>query len=229
MSLSRRSLILGVFGLFLGGVALYTASNQGLFKSGSEYKTFSEITSETQTDSEAADFDYVVGDQMIGEPDAPIQIIEYASLTCPHCANFHTETFSQLKEEYIDTGKANFILREVHFDRLGLWATMVARCGGENKYYAFVDLFLKSQQRWLSEDDPVAAIREIGRMGGLSQNRIETCLQDEEFAKSLLDTYQTHAVRDDIQSTPSFIINGEKYSGEKSINEMRNILDPLLE
>lgn len=230
MASSRRNFVLGTSALVLAGGAVYLANQQGVFSGHTGgYRPTTDDAATDNTNAVQPEFDYVTGDQILGRPDAPIQIIEYASLTCPHCANFHTNTFPDLKSEYIDTGKANFILREVYFDRLGLWSAIVARCGNARQYYPFIDLFLKSQSRWLSEEDPVAAIREIGRMGGLPQERIEACLQDEAFAKNLLEDYQSHAEEHDIQSTPSFVINGEKYAGDQSIEELRNILDPILE
>jgi len=229
MALSRRTLLLGALALCLSGTAVFIANKQGIFSGGNLSGNLAIASSDgTSSTAMQTEFDYVTGDQVLGQADAPIEIIEYASLTCPHCANFHVETFPELKKEYIDTGKAKYILREVYFDRFGLWSAIVARCGAQNQYYPFIDLLMKSQKRWLSEEDPVAAIREIGRMGGLSQQRIEACLQDETFAKTLLEAYQSQSEQDQVRSTPTFIINGEKYAGDQSIEELRNILDPIL-
>lgn len=236
MSISRKGLVLGTIGVLVCGAAGFVANEKGVF---TQEKTRTPVqntlisqataTTDTQVDSNQVASTYVTGDQTLGDVNAPVKIIEYASLTCPHCGSFHKNTFPELERDYIDTGKVHFTMREVYFDRFGLWATIVARCGTPSQYYPFIDLFMKSQDRWLSAEDPVVAIREIGRMGGLSQERIEACLQDETFAKQLLERYQRQSQEDDIQSTPSFIINGKKIAGDRSIEELRDIIDPLIE
>jgi len=86
-----------------------------------------------------------IQDMVMGAEDAPVEIIEYASFTCPHCARFHADVWPQLKADYVETGKVRFIYREVYFDRFGLWASMIARCGGEGRFFAFTDLIYKEQ------------------------------------------------------------------------------------
>lgn len=151
----------------------------------------------------------------LGDPDAPVTVIEYASLTCPHCAAFHAETFPRLKEEYIDAGKVRFIFREVYFDRPGLWGTMLARCAGEDRYFGVVDLLFESQATWSRATDPQEIIENlyaVGRQAGLGREAMDACFQDQAFAQALVARYQQQAAADAIQSTPSFIINGEKTS-----------------
>ncbi len=175
-----------------------------------------------------ANADYALGDIALGDPDAPLTVYEYASFTCPHCANFHTETFPEFKEKYIDTGKVRFILREVYFDQYGLWASMVARCGGEQGFYPLADAFLDTQSAWTRAPDIGHAIQQVGRRAGLPAERLQQCLSDREFAKQLLDTYQDNREADEVQSTPTFVINGEKHSGEMNFEDFSALLDAAL-
>jgi len=145
-----------------------------------------------------------------GAPDAPVKMIEYASFTCPHCAAFHVGAYQDLKREYIETGKVQLELREVYFDKFGLWAGMMARCGGEAKYFGFVDVLLRTQKEWARADDVPAALYKIGRLGGLTKEEMDTCLQNNNFAKALVERYQVY--RDDplLDGTPTLILDGEK-------------------
>ena len=170
----------------------------------------------------------VLGDVVLGDADAPVTIVEYASLTCPHCSSFHINTWPQVKEAYVDTGKVKFILREVYFDKEGLWASMTARCGGEKGYYPMMDTFLKQQREWTRSDNIGEAIQQIGRRAGLSNDQLSACLADREYAKTLLEAYQTNAAADEIRSTPSFIIDGEVHSGSMSFEEFSELVDAAL-
>ncbi|MDA5093052.1 DsbA family protein [Aliiroseovarius sp. KMU-50] len=154
-------------------------------------------------------------DMVLGDENAPVTVIEYASYTCPHCANWHRDSFKQLKKDYIDTGKVKFIHREVYFDRYGLWAGMIARCGGDARYFGINDLIYTGQKEWVGEGDPTLILenlRKIGRTAGMSNEEMDTCMTDETFAQSLVAAYQQNATADEIRSTPTFMIGGEKYS-----------------
>lgn len=170
----------------------------------------------------------VLGDVVLGDANAPLTIVEYASLTCPHCSSFHINTWPQVKEAYIDTGKVKFILREVYFDKEGLWASMTARCGGEKGYYPMMETFLQTQRTWTRADNIGEAIQQIGRRAGLSNEQVSACLADREYAKTLLEAYQANAAADEIRSTPSFIIDGELHSGSMSFEEFSELVDAAL-
>ncbi len=182
---------------------------------------------------EAADIDTsMVKDMSIGNPDSNVTIIEYASFTCPHCAAFHANTFKDLKADYIDTGKINFIHREVYFDRFGLWAGIMARCGenAENRYFGIADIVYEQQSVWARQEDPnaiVASLRNIGKTAGLSDGELDACFQDADKAQALYASFVKNSEADNITSTPSFIINGEKYSN-MSYAELQEILDAAL-
>lgn len=168
-------------------------------------------------------------DMQLGNADAPVTVIEYASYTCPHCASFHNDAYKQLKADYIDTGKINFIYREVYFDRYGLWASAIARCAGPEKFFGISSMLYGGQSEWTKAGggDPnaiVDALRKIGRLAGLEKDAIEACLQDGDKLRTLVAWYQENAEADGIRSTPSFVINGTTYNNMK-FSEMAQIID----
>ena len=177
---------------------------------------------------DAAEFG--VTEMVQGDPDAPVQVLEYASYTCPHCANFHANQYEQIKENYIDTGKIGFTYREVYFDRPGLWASMVARCGGEMRFFGITDMIYERQQDWARREtgeEIVGALRNIGKVAGLTDEELDSCLSDGEEAEALMGWYRSNAEADNVQSTPSFFINGEPY-GNMSYEDFAAILDEKL-
>ena len=172
-----------------------------------------------------------ITEMVLGAEDAPVTMIEYASYTCPHCANFHTGVFKQLKEEYIDTGKMKLIYREVYFDRYGLWASKIARCGGPEKFFGISDLIYKGQSDWTragGASEIVDALRKIGGLAGLEKETLEACLQDGTKAQTLAAWYQENATADGIQSTPSFLLNGTKVENQ-SYEKFKALIDAELD
>lgn len=179
--------------------------------------------------AEAAQQDHA-RDIVLGQADAPVTFIEYGSFTCPHCANFSNQVFPQLQAEYIDTGKVKFIHREVYFDRYGLWAAMVARCGGDLRYYGFVKTIYATQREWAASDDPAAVaenLRRMGRTAGLTDDQVNACLADSDMAQALVTAYQERANADQIEGTPTFFINGKKH-GNLPWSEMKKLIDAEL-
>ncbi|WP_071674411.1 DsbA family protein [Nioella nitratireducens] len=164
-----------------------------------------------------------------GSPDAPITVIEYASLTCPHCARFSQEVYPQLVENYVDTGQVQFVLREVYFDRYGLWAGMVARCGGPLRYFGIVEMMFEEQRDWVQGEpaDVAENLRRIGRRAGLSDDQLEQCLSDNAMAQAMVTLSTEQSTADEIQGTPSFVINGELYSN-MSYADFSELLDGML-
>lgn len=165
-----------------------------------------------------------------GNPDAPVTVVEYASYTCPHCARFHSGAYKQLKADFIDTGKINFVYREVFFDRPGIWASMVARCGGGEKFHGITDLLYKGQSTWARAGAPAAIVAELGKIGrlaGLDGDTLDACLQDAEKAENLNKWQTQNLAADNIDSTPSFVINGRKYSN-MAYGEMKTLLETAL-
>lgn len=169
-----------------------------------------------QTATEAAPATPIeIVDFGIGPVDAKVKVIEYASFTCPHCARFHTDVYPKIKADYIDTGKIRFEYREVYFDRYGLWAGMIARCGGEMRYFGISDILFDTQKEWAASDDPAVVsenLKKIGRSAGLEDAAMDACLQDKATAEAMLAHYQANFAADGIEGTPTFMINGEKHS-----------------
>ena len=165
-----------------------------------------------------------------GDQDAPIEMIEYASFTCPHCATFHADVYPKLKINYIDKGLVKFIYREVYFDKYGMWASMIARCAGADRFFGMTDQIFRKQSNWARAESDVAIVtelRKIGLLAGLDESQLSACLQDGVKLRALVEWYSVNAKRDEIKSTPTLIINGEKHSNQ-SYEQLTEILDKIL-
>jgi protein-disulfide isomerase len=166
------------------------------------------------------------GDMSMGPDAAKVTVIEYASATCPHCAAFHKDVFPALKKEYIDTGKIHFVFREFPHNDAALAAFMVARCAPKEKYFPLVDVFFTTQPEWTQ--DPLAGLNKIAQQAGFTKESFDACLKNEVVAKNILDVRKT-ADGLGVTGIPTFFINGEMLeSGEKTIEQMRAKIDPLL-
>lgn len=171
-----------------------------------------------------------VPDMVLGNADAPVTMVEYASYTCPHCAHFHADVFKDLKKDYIDTGKVKFVYREVYFDKYGLWAAMIARCGGDTRYFGINSMLFDQQKEWAASNDPavvVESLKKIGRTAGMDDAAMTTCLENNDMAKAMVATYQTNATADGVEGTPTLIIDGEKHPN-MSYTDLKVILDAKL-
>ncbi|EKF19851.1 DsbA family protein [Nitratireductor pacificus] len=166
-------------------------------------------------------------DKALGEESAPVTIVEYASMTCGHCATFHNTTYPALKEKYIDTGKVRFIMREFPFDPRAEAGFMLARCAGDN-YFAMVDVLFKQQNNWAPVQDAQAALLKIAKLAGFSQETFEACLTNQELLNDVRAVRERGANDFGIDATPTFFINGKKYSGAMSIEQMSALIDPLI-
>jgi protein-disulfide isomerase len=167
-----------------------------------------------------------VAEMTLGAEDAPVTLIEYASFTCPHCARFHADVLPSIRAEYVEPGQVRYVYREVYFDRPGLWASMVARCGGGDRYFAIADMLYARQSEW-TQGDPAAIaanLRRIGLSAGLAPETLDACLSDGAMAQALVANYEANAEADDVRATPSFVLDGEKLSN-LSLPEMRERLD----
>ena len=171
-----------------------------------------------------------VPDMVLGNPDSKVVLTEYASYTCPHCATFHATVFKDLKRDYIDTGKIKFVYREVYFDRYGLWAGMVARCGGEMRYFGIQDLIITNMKEWAGSDDPATVVenlRGLGRAAGLEDAALDACMKDSGMAQAMVNKYETDTKADNITSTPSLMLNGVPHSN-MNYADLKVLLDAEL-
>ena len=149
-------------------------------------------------------------ERVLGDPDAPIEIVEYSSLTCTHCRHFHIEILPELKKNYLDTGRAKLVYRDFPFDQLGLMAAILARCAPPPRYFQFLDVLFQNQEKWSRDADPVKALARIGTLGGLSESDFRACAENRTIVDGVLQTRLEAGNRYQVNSTPTFIINGEK-------------------
>ena len=167
-------------------------------------------------------------DLALGSNDAPVTIVEYASMTCGHCAAFYGGTFPELKKKYIDTGKVKFILREFPLDPLGAAGFMLARCAGDDKRNAIVDLLFAQQKNWAFTEKPVEALADLLKQTGMSQKTFDACLKDQSLYDKIAKVHDRAAEKFGVSSTPTFFINGKKQKGELTPEALDNLLEPLI-
>ena len=167
-----------------------------------------------------------LGDMALGDEKAPVTIIEYASMTCPHCAAFHATTYPELKKRYIDTGKVRFIFREFPLDQLALAGFLLARCSGPDRYFPMIDTLFQQQKEWVVQK-PLGPLLAIAKQAGMSEQAFNECLQDQKLIDGLEDVRQ-RAMKLNIQSTPSFFVNGKPLKGAFSIEDFEKAMAPYL-
>ncbi|MBV8183677.1 MAG: DsbA family protein [Hyphomicrobiales bacterium] len=169
-----------------------------------------------------------LGDVWLGSADAKCTIIEYASMTCSHCAAFHRDTWPKLKSTYIDTGKVHFTLREFPLDPLAAAGFMLARCAGDDKYYAMIDLLFDKQNDWAFVKKPVDALAALTKQAGFTQKSFEECLKNQEIRAGVEAVRSRAATILGVDATPTFFINGKKYDGEMTFEAMDKIIAPIV-
>lgn len=167
-------------------------------------------------------------DFILGKKDAPVTIVEYASMTCPHCAQFHGEVLPTIKKEYIDKGLVRLVYRDFPLDRYALTASVISRCAGRERYFSFVETIFATLSKWRSESDPMTGLSRIARLGGMSQDEFNACLKNEDIAKKVLDGRLKADKTFGIRATPTIIVNGDLYSGGLSVDQLRVVLDAKL-
>jgi protein-disulfide isomerase len=163
----------------------------------------------------------------LGSENAPVTMIEYASMTCPHCAAFENQVFPKLKEKYIDTGKVRYIMREYPLDRLAAAAFMLARCAGPDKYNPLIETLFQQQQKWAVRD-PIPPLLAIAKQAGFTQQSFNECINDTALLNKIQQVRDRATTKFKVDATPTFFINGQRYSGEMSIEEIDKIVQPLL-
>ena len=169
-------------------------------------------------------------DMSMGDDKAPVTVIEYASMTCPHCAHFQEVTFPELKKRYIDTGKVRYIFREFPLDSLAAAAFMLARCSGQDdktKYFALIDTMFLQQRQWAVEK-PLPPLLAIAKQAGFTQQSFDACLTNQKVLDGIESIRQRAVNQFKVESTPTFFINGTKFPGALSIEDMAKAIDPFL-
>lgn len=172
----------------------------------------------------------LLADRVLGDPNAPVTILDYSSMTCPHCASFHTTTLPKLKEAYIDTGKVKLVFRDFPFDQAALRASMLARCAPADRYFALLDVMFKAQGQWATAKDPVQALSQYAKLSGMSQASIDACLANEELANGILQSRMDGERDHKVASTPTFVLNdgAEVIRGAESFENFSKVLDKLV-
>ncbi len=163
-------------------------------------------------------------DRFLGPAEAPVTIIEYSSLTCPHCASFHKDTLPQIKKLWIDAGRARLVFRHYPLDGLALRAAAVANCMQDQRHFGFLDVLFRSQQNWSRSQDPAAALSQLAKLAGMDQSTFDSCFSDEEEMDRILARARAGAEAFDVQSTPTLIVNGKKVVGAMTYEDFEKVL-----
>jgi protein-disulfide isomerase len=165
----------------------------------------------------------------LGKEDAPVTIVEYASLTCGHCANFHNTVFPKIKEKYVDSGQVRFILREFPLDNLAAAASMLTRCAGGDKTYPLVEVLFKQQEQWaFVRGNPVPELFKVAKQAGFTQESFDKCLTDQKLLEQVTSIRSKAADKFGVNSTPTFFINGKRMQDAPTVEAFDKALTPLL-
>lgn len=166
-------------------------------------------------------------ERILGNPEAPVEIIEYASLTCPHCANFHNKVLPEIKKNWIDTGKAKLVYRDFPTSpvALAMYGAMVARCAPEDRYFKYLEVFFKQQHSWTGAADPLQALAKLARLGGMSQEDFDACTKNDALFTGIRERALDAQMEYGIESTPSFVVNGKVIKGGMDYDDFNDILE----
>jgi protein-disulfide isomerase len=170
---------------------------------------------------------YAVGDMVLGKPDAPVTVVEYASMTCPHCAGFHLNELPQLKQDYIDTGKVRLVFREFPLDGLGMQAAKLARCGGPERFFPMLEALFRQQMVWARPADraaPLAELQKTVRLAGIGEEAFNACVADKEIEDQILARRLEGDQKHQIKATPGFVVNGKTLEGQRLVDAIADAL-----
>jgi protein-disulfide isomerase len=222
-TLTRRHVLLGAAAV----TAIIAAGSAGPYL----WSPIDTAAAQTSTGGDVSMADLLVpgplGDEIQGQADAPVTIVEYASMTCPHCSHFHETTYPEMKKKYIDTGKVRFIFREFPLDPLAAAAAMLARCAGKDKFFALIDAFFAQQKDWVVQK-PLQPMFAIAKQAGFTQQSFDECLANQQLLTNL-EQQRTHATQKfNVNSTPTFFINGKTVRGALTPEELDKQVAPYL-
>jgi protein-disulfide isomerase len=168
-----------------------------------------------------------LGDMVLGNNDAPVTVVEYASMTCPHCAQFHEQTYPELKKRYIDTGKVRFIFREFPLDPVAAGASMLARCAGKDKFFPLIEILFQRQRQW-SVEKPIPPLMAIAKQAGFTEKTFDACLSDQKMLNAMQAEQKRAVDKFGVNSTPTLFVNGKTVRGGTTIDKLAEMIDPLL-
>ena len=167
-------------------------------------------------------------EKKIGDDSASIKMIEFASLTCGHCAKFHNEVFPLIKKDYIDTGKISFIYRDFPLDKFALKASVIARCSGSDRFFSFLRVLYNKQKDWTRTQDPFKSLLKIAKLGGLKNDEIKVCVGNKSIEDGILKERLNSTKTYEIKATPTIYFNEEKYEGDLTFEALKLKIDSLL-
>jgi len=177
----------------------------------------------------AEDTDAIYPDDLyLGKSDAKVTVIEYASLSCPHCANFNKEVLPKIKADYIDKGLVRWIFRDYPLNGPAMQAAILAHCGSPMRYFSLVDTLFQSQDFWLTQPQPLVALKQIGGSVGIDEKSFDACLADEALKTKILTRAQEAQSKYKVDSTPTFVIKGQTHAGELPYGDFKKLLDDAL-
>ena len=221
-TLTRRHVLLGA-----AAVAAIIAGGTGVHL----WSPIDTAAAQTSTGADVSMADLLVpgplGDEIQGQADAPVTIVEYASMTCPHCSHFHETTYPEMKKKYIDTGKVRFVFREFPLDPLALAASMLARCAGKEKYFPLIDAFFAQQKDWVVQK-PLQPMFAIAKQAGFTQQSFDECLANQQLLTGLEEQRTRATQKFNVNSTPTFFINGKTVRGALTPEELDKQVAPYL-
>lgn len=216
MSITRRRLLAGTASLALIATALSVLDLDLVSRAQAQSPSAAELAVPGP-----------LGERVLGRDDAPVTIIEYSSMTCGHCANFHNTTFPELKSRFIDTGKVRYILREFPLDPLAAGAFMLAHCAGEGKFFPMIEILFQKQKEWVVQK-PIEPLLAIAKQTGFTEESFNACLQDQKLLENIEAVRTRASEKFGVNSTPTFFINGRIQRGAISIEEFEKLITPYL-
>ncbi len=209
-----------------GGVVAVAAIAAGVYFGTRPSSTGPAPTPVAQTADKATLLGVQAGDHVLGDPKAPITMIEYASFTCPHCAHFSTAVLPEIKKKWVDTGKVKLVYRDFPLDQTAVKAAQLAECAGNDKYFGVVDVIFSTQAKWATAADPIAELAKLLRIAGMGDAEVKACLANDAVQNGVIADYRGgEAVG--VNSTPTLFINGEQFKGGRSIEELDAVFGKL--
>jgi protein-disulfide isomerase len=202
-----------------GGVAAVAAIAVGVYLGTRPSSPGPVPTAVAQTVDKASLLNVQPTDHVLGDPKAPITLIEYASFTCPHCAHFSVAILPEVKKKWVDTGKVKLIYRDFPLDQTALKAAQLAECAAKERYYGVVDMIFATQQNWATASDPIGELTKSLRIAGMGEAEVKACLANEAVANGVIADYRGGETLG-VNSTPSLFINGEMFKGARTVEEL---------
>jgi protein-disulfide isomerase len=222
LKITRREFAIGAGALVLTGAAAMVGLSQSGF--GFVQKALAEAADPSPAElMQPGPLD----DMVMGDEKAPVTVIEYASMTCPHCAHFHETTYPEMKKRYVDTGKVRFIFREFPLDPLAAAGFMLARCAGKDKYFPLIETLFAQQKDWVVQR-PLQPLMAIAKQAGFTQQSFEACLANQQVLDGIEQVRTRASEKLGVSSTPTFFINGKRFPGALTIDELDKQIQPYL-